>query len=253
MHVLAVLILVTFVWGVSVQMKDVSIVDRIWGFLFVVQAWTLFIATDVSRHWTQWVFLACISIWGLRLTWYIQSRNKGHGEDKRYQVMRAKRPEIFWIYSYPMIFLFQAGISLVVGLPIWHFFKYNHEPSVIVVVLASVVWFIGFYFEAMGDHQLTVFKANPANKGKIMDQGLWALTRHPNYFGDALMWWGIGLFCLGTDQIWWAFLGPLTMTLVIRYFSGVTLLDAQMSKERPGYKEYMEKTPAFIPRLWPKK
>jgi steroid 5-alpha reductase family enzyme len=236
-------------WVISVVRKDASIVDRVWGLAFVVAAWTYAHYADPPTPRT-WLVLALVTIWGLRLAGYITWRNWGDGEDKRYQAMRRKNPDNFAVRSLVTIFLLQGVLAWVISLPLLAATLYGSPDGLIWLdYLAIVVWVVGFVFEAGGDWQLSRFLADPDNRGKVMDQGLWRYTRHPNYFGDTTVWWAYFLFALATGA-WWAFVGSLAMTFFIVKVSGVALTDKNMGKggsKREGYDEYVRRTNAFIP------
>ena len=147
--------------------------------------------------------------------------------------------------------MLQFGLAGIVSLPLFYAFANPELLIPALVAVATILWAIGFYFEAMGDWQLVKFKRNPENKGKLLNTGLWALTRHPNYFGDGVVWWSFFLFALASGG-WYTFVGSVVMTVFLRKVSGVDLLEKKLKNSKPGYKEYVESTPAFIPRLWPK-
>jgi steroid 5-alpha reductase family enzyme len=246
---LAVLVLMTATWAVSVVRHDASLVDRVWGLSFVVAAITYAVLGDGAAPRTGLV-LALVTIWGLRLSIYITKRNWGDGEDKRYQRMRAKRPDSFAVTSLFRVFWLQAGLSWLISLPL---LAALHRPAPDTLgwldIVGALVWLLGFTFEAGGDWQLSRFLADPDNRGKVMDQGLWRYTRHPNYFGDTTVWWGFFLIALSTGA-WWAAIGSALMTFFIVKVSGVALTDEGMSKgssKREGYDEYVRRTNAFIP------
>lgn len=236
-------------WAVSVVRRDASIVDRVWGMGFVVAAWTYAL---VAGAWTPrtWLVLALVTIWGVRLSVYITARNWGGGEDKRYQAMRARRPERFAVASLPRIFLLQGVLAWLVSLPLLAAAAYDAPAGLIWLdYLAAVAWLVGFVFEAGGDWQLSRFLADPANRGKVMDRGLWRYTRHPNYFGDSVVWWSLFLLALSTGA-WWTAIGPLLMTVLIVKVSGVALTDKNMASggsTREGFEEYVARTNAFFP------
>lgn len=257
---LAIAVLMVTVWLISVVMKDASIVDIVWGFGFVVVAWVSLLTNrggDVDGAGPgalQWLSVALVTIWGLRLAGYLAKRNLGHGEDYRYQAMRRRHGERFWWISLFTVFGVQGVIMWIVSLPV----QVVHHPDAprsigALAIIGALVWLVGFGFEAIGDYQMARFKADPSNKGKVMDQGLWGWTRHPNYFGDACVWWGLGLIALSIG--WWgvaALIGPAVMNLFLVRVSGKALLERSMSKRRPGYKDYIERTSGFFP-LPPKK
>ena len=236
-------------WAVSVIRRDASIVDRVWGLGFVVAAWTYVLWAEPATART-WLTLALVTIWGVRLSGYITWRNWGEGEDKRYQAMRRRRPDSFAARSLVTVFLLQAVLAWFISLPLLAATRYS-EPTDLgwLELLAVFVWVVGFAFEAGGDLQLSRFLADPANRGTVMDRGFWRYTRHPNYFGDTLVWWAFFLLALSTGA-WWSAAGSLAMTLFIVKVSGVALTDRNMASggsSRAGYEEYVRRTNAFIP------
>lgn len=245
----AVLVLMTVTWGISVVRHDASLVDRVWGLSFVVLAVVYAVLGDGAAPRTGLV-LILVATWGLRLSIFITRRNWGEGEDKRYVAMREKRPESFPVTSLFTVFWLQAGLAWLISLPL---LAALHRPSPETLgwldVVAVVVWLVGFVFEAGGDWQLSRFLADPANRGKVMDRGLWRYTRHPNYFGDTTVWWAYYLLALATGA-WWAAIGSALMTLFIVKVSGVALTERGMSSggsTREGYDEYVRRTNTFIP------
>jgi steroid 5-alpha reductase family enzyme len=235
-------------WVVSLIRRDASIVDRVWGLTFVLAAWTYAHFADPPTPRT-WLVLALVTIWGLRLAGYITWRNWGEGEDKRYQAMRRKRPESFAVRSLVTIFLLQGVLAWIISLPLLAATLGGPDTLGWLDALGVFVWLVGFVFEAGGDWQLSRFLADPANRGKVMDRGLWRYTRHPNYFGDTTVWWSFLLFALATGA-WWAVIGPIVMTLFIVKVSGVALTDRNMAKggsRREGYDEYVRRTNTFFP------
>lgn len=243
----AALTLTTLVWLGSLRARDVSLIDRFWGPLFVLLAWT-WVAVMQSAHARGLVIAMLVSVWGLRLGWHITRRNRGHGEDARYAAMRARSPATFAWTSLVTVFWLQALLGTVVALPL-HAALRPEAPRALIRLdtLALLLWAVGFAFEAIGDAQLAAFKRDPSNRGRVMDRGLWAWTRHPNYFGDACLWWGFGIFALSTPGSAWTLVGPVLMTVLLRRVSGVTLLESAMAA-RPGYAEYVARTSAFLPR-----
>ncbi len=244
--------MMTSLWICSLPIKDASIVDRFWGAGFVLIAWVLHLTVPSAEHnVTRAVVLALVTIWGLRLSLYIHVRNRGHGEDYRYAEMRRHHGSRFWWYSFLSVFSLQGILMLLVSAPIILVMS-NPEVSKLTHfgVAGFLVWIVGFVFEAGGDWQLTQFKKNPANKGQLLRDGLWSVTRHPNYFGDALQWWGLGIFAIpyGTFGIV-VLAGPLLMTLFIRKVSGVDLLEKSLANRKPGYEDYVRSTPPFLPSL----
>ncbi|MEX1162567.1 MAG: DUF1295 domain-containing protein [Nitriliruptor sp.] len=246
---LAVLVLMTVIWAISVVRHDASLVDRVWGPAFVLSAFVYALLGDGAGPRTALV-LVLVTVWGLRLGLHITRRNWGKGEDPRYRAMRERRPDSFAVTSLYRVFWLQAGLAWTISLPL---LAALHRPTperlTWVDGLGVVVWLVGFVFEAGGDLQLSRFLADPKNRGKVMDRGLWRYTRHPNYFGDTTVWWGLFLIALATGA-WWAAIGSAVMTFFIVQVSGVALTDAGMAKsgsKREGYDEYVRRTNAFIP------
>ncbi|MFP4312024.1 MAG: DUF1295 domain-containing protein [Nitriliruptoraceae bacterium] len=236
-------------WVVSLVRTDTSIVDRVWGLAFVVAAWTYALVAETLTT-RAWLTLALVTIWGLRLSGYITWRNWGKGEDKRYQAMRRRNPDTFALRSLVTVFLLQAVLAWLISLPLLAAIV-GTSPATLgwLDYLAVVVWLVGFVFEAGGDWQLSRFLADPSNRGTVMDRGFWRYTRHPNYFGDTVVWWSFFLLALATGA-WWAAIGSLAMTFFIIKVSGVALTEKNMAEggsKREGYDEYVRRTNAFIP------
>lgn len=236
-------------WVVSLVQRDASLVDRVWGLAFVVYAWTYTLLGDGDPA-REAVLVTLVTVWGLRLSGYITWRNLGHGEDKRYAAMRERRPETFPLRSLFTIFFGQGALAWVIALPLLAVGA-DASPEGLTWLgwLAIPVWLVGFVFEAGGDWQLKRFLDDPANRGTVMDRGLWRYTRHPNYFGDVVQWVAYGLLGLATGW-WWALLGPVLMTVFIVRVSGVAMTDRNMASggsKREGYDEYVRRTNAFVP------
>ena len=231
-------------WLVSVRLRDASIVDPFWGFGFVVVGWTAALAGDLSG-WGL-VLALLTTAWGLRLSIHLALRNLGHGEDFRYQAMRKRFPR-FELTSLVIVFGLQGLLLWVVALPLQlaPAFEGGHDA---IGAVGAVVWAVGLAFEAVGDAQLARFRADPGTSGRVLDTGLWHYTRHPNYFGDACVWWGLWLVALAAGAPWWTVAGPILMTVLLRRVSGVTLLERSLTQRRPGYEEYVRRTSAFVPR-----
>ncbi len=245
--VATIAVLMTVTWVVSVITRDASIVDPIWGLGFVLVAWAVRLTVDGNPT-RQWILVALTTVWGLRLSIYLYWRNHGSGEDFRYQAMRRHWGDRFWWVSFFTVFTLQGALMWIVSLPV-QLGQVPDDPGIGVLgVIGILVWAVGISFETVGDAQLARFKADPANRGLVMDRGLWRYTRHPNYFGDACVWWGIALVAAESGLGAIGLLGALTMTVFLRRVSGVTLLEKGMAKRRPGYEDYVARTSPFVPR-----
>jgi steroid 5-alpha reductase family enzyme len=246
-NLVAALLLMVGVWLLSLIKKNASIVDVFWGLGFVLIAWLT--CTQVSGYPARQMLLIILtSIWGLRLSLHILVRNWGRGEDRRYQEWRAKQGERFWWVSLFTIFGTQALLLWVVSLVV-QIGQLSPVPSRLTIwdALGILVWGVGFMFEGLADWQLARFKADPNNKGKVMNQGLWAYSRHPNYFGETLIWWGLFLITFSTPYGYWAIISPLVITFLLLKVSGVKLLEQTITERRPEYREYIQNTSPFIP------
>lgn len=241
---LVVLVMVSVLWAISVPLRDASIIDMFWGPLFVVVAWVLLPASGLELR--PYLLTLLVTLWGLRLAFHLIARNLGGGEDARYRHWRERAGPNWWLESYYRVYLLQGGIALLVASPIVAVF-YRPDGFSLVHVIGVLVWAAGFVFELVADVQLTQFKARPENQGRILDEGLWGRSRHPNYFGDAVQWWGLGLVAL-TPETWWALLGPAVMTAVFLGLSN-DVLESGMSRRHPEYADYVRRTPRFFPRL----
>ncbi|GGO89084.1 hypothetical protein GCM10011584_17640 [Nocardioides phosphati] len=222
-----------------------SVVDTTWGLALAAVAVTAAVAGGLlgsGEPWRSWLLAGLVSVWGLRLSWHMHRRNAGHGEDPRYAAMLegttpAQRVLKVWVT--------QGAAVVLVALPVTVGAVTSGWRGPVVPGLA--LWLLGVSFEAVGDAQLARFKADPANRGRIMDRGLWSWTRHPNYFGDACVWWGVWLVSLTT---WWSLLtavGPLAMTYFLVFATGARLLERHMG-DRPGWADYAARTSFFVPR-----
>lgn len=248
---LVILVSVTLLWLISLAIKDSSIVDIFWGLGFVIAALTYAAQTggDSGR---RILVVALVTAWGVRLAAHLARRNLGKGEDYRYAAWRKEYGQIWWWRSFFHVFLLQGVILWLVSAPLLAAMLPAQPPVFTLLdVFGMLLWAIGFFFEAVGDYQLAAFKANPANKGKVLDAGLWKYTRHPNYFGDSAQWWGFYLIACAAGG-WWTIFSPLFMTYLLLKVSGVAMLERNLKTRRPEYVEYIRKTSAFIP-MPPKK
>ncbi|MGB7117721.1 MAG: DUF1295 domain-containing protein [Anaerolineales bacterium] len=244
---LVILGLMIALWMISLLLKDSSIVDIFWGTGFVITAWFYFFLTPDGFAARKLLIVILTTIWGLRLSIHILLRNWGHGEDYRYQQWRQEAGSNWWWRSFFKVFLLQGAVMWIISAPLLAA-QSNPNPARLIWLdyLGAILWGIGFFFEAVGDWQLARFRANPDNKGKLLNTGLWRYTRHPNYFGDAAQWWGFYLIATAAGGYWTIF-SPIIMTLLLRRVSGVTMLEKSLKESKPGYKEYVETTNPFIP------
>jgi steroid 5-alpha reductase family enzyme len=243
--------MMTILWLISIRIKNVSIVDLFWGFGFVVSGVFYFLNTE-GFEMRKILLMTLVSIWGLRLSIYLAWRNLGKGEDFRYRKFRKEYGEHrYWWISFFQTFLLQGILMWLISAPILGAQFYPGNKLGIFDFIGVIIWIIGFVFEAGGDIQLARFKANPENKGKVLNTGFWHYTRHPNYFGDAAAWFGYGLICLSAGS-YIPVLGSVLMAALIIKVSGVALLEKTLNETKPEYREYVEKTSAFIP-WFPKK
>ncbi len=244
---LLILGLMLCMWLLSLILKNSSIVDIFWGTGFVIVTWFIFGLTPGGFAVRRLLLNLLVTVWGLRLSLHILVRNWGKPEDYRYQVWRRQAGQQWWWRSFFKVFLLQGVILWIVAVPLLAA-QLNAGADRLgwLDFLALAVWLIGFFFEAVGDWQLARFKAEPANKGKLMQAGVWRYTRHPNYFGDATQWWAYYLLALAAGG-WWSIFSPLIMTTLLMRVSGVTLLEKSLKTEKPGYQEYIETTSEFVP------
>ena len=245
---LGVLAYMTGVWLLSLVRRDASVVDVFWGLGFALLAAAYLIATDGFGG-RKILITALVAIWGLRLSIYILLRNRSKGEDYRYRKWRGQAGASFWWISLFRVFLLQGLLLWIISMPILAV-QFNKDPGHFTVfdLAGTLIWGMGFFFEAVGDWQLARFKADPANKGRVMRSGLWAYTRHPNYFGDATVWWGH--FVIAARTLWgvWTLFSPVLMTVLLLRVSGVALLEKTQVRTKPEYRDYIESTSAFLPR-----
>lgn len=231
-------------WVVSLVRKDVSIVDTLWG-LFFLLALAIYQHVSDAAGPRATVVLVLVAIWALRLSLYIAIRNHGQPEDPRYRAMREKNDPGFSYKSIYLVFGLQAVLATIIALPLLAASGGN-APLNLLDYIGIALWLTGFFFEAVGDAQLARFKANPANRGQVLDSGLWRYTRHPNYFGEATLWWGYFFLAAATGG-WWTVISPLIMTFFLLKVSGVALLEKGLSETKPQYADYVRRTNAFIP------
>lgn len=241
-------VLVTLLWLLSLVLRDSSIVDIFWGAGFVVLAWATALRA-VAPGPRTWLLVALVSAWGIRLAVHIFRRNRGRGEDYRYRAWREQAGAAWWWRSYGKVFLLQGAIMVIVAAPLLAALSAApHAPLGLLDIAGAALWAIGFGFETVGDAQLARFKANPANRGRVLRTGVWRYTRHPNYFGDATVWWGHFLVA-AAGGAWWTVFSPLLMTFLLVRVSGVALLETSLRAAKPDYADYVATTSPFVP--WP--
>jgi len=247
---LAVFLYMTTVFAVALLRKDNSIVDIAWGPGFIIVALLTFFLEEgfEARH---VLISGLVLVWGMRLALHIYLRNRGRGEDFRYAKWRREWGKWVVPRSFFQIFMLQGVFLILIALPIILVNGSSEEGLNLLDAAGAVPWFVGFFFEAVGDSQLSRFKKNPENRGRIMTDGLWKYTRHPNYFGEAAMWWGIFLIALSVRNGWAAVISPLTITFLLLKVSGVAMLEKKYAGNSE-FAAYARRTSAFFP-WFPKK
>jgi len=244
-YALGIMLVMGFVtWLYSLYREDVSIVDSLWSLMFLAGALTYIIAAENFTE-RNVLLLVLVTIWATRLSVFLTIRNWGEEEDRRYREIRANNQPLFNLKSLYIIFGLQAALAWIISVPL--LYAFSSETSIgFVEVFAACLWLIGFVFEAIADLQLYRFKSNTENKGKVLDTGLWAYSRHPNYFGEFLIWWAYFLFALSAGA-WWTMFSPILMTLLLLKVSGVSLMEKGITERRSSYRQYIETTNTFFP------
>jgi len=239
------LLFMTMVFFLALAKKNNGIVDIAWGLGFVLVGSAIFVLRGNGQP-RQWLALALVWIWGGRLALHIFRRNRGREEDFRYAAWRRQWGRFFVIRSFGQIFMLQGFLLAVIIAPLLLIVGREQPPLNLLDLLGVIVWLTGFSFETIGDRQLAAFIADPANRGRLMDKGLWRVTRHPNYFGEALLWWGMAILALSASGGWLGLIGPIAITVLLLFVSGVPLLEKKYAG-RPDWEEYKKKTPIFFP------
>jgi steroid 5-alpha reductase family enzyme len=240
------LLLTSSLWILSLPLRDASIIDPFWPIGFVAVAWLTFLLQGGAHPRAVLVFMLT-TIWGARLAGYLFWRNWGKGEDYRYRQMRDKHGGRFWLVSLLTVFTLQAILLWFVSWPVQFGQILTPTSKVGWLDFAGIgIWLVGMFFETIGDYQLARFKRDPENKGRVMRQGLWRYTRHPNYFGDFCVWWGLYLIALAAGA-WWTIVSPVLMSILLIKVSGAALLEKTIVERRPDYLKYMQTTNAFLP------
>jgi len=239
----------SLLWSLSLKIKDASIIDIYWGFGFCVIAWSclLFMYLDGNPISTsQWIISALISIWGLRLTFYLAQRNLGQGEDYRYVKMRNASKKDWRLVSYFRVFMFQGLLQVIISAPIFIIFSVGDQiQSNALTIISIIVFSFGLFIETLSDQQMKEFRSDPANANKTMNVGLWKFSRHPNYFGDFLQWLAVFILSLNTATLW-GILAPLMMLFIFLKLT-IRILENAQIKKRPEYSDYIESTNMFFP------
>jgi len=245
---IAALLFMGLIWLWSLKRRDVSMVDAFWAPGFALMAWTSLLLTGVTSP-LALLLTGLTSLWAIRLGTYLFSRWRAHAEeDRRYAAMRRKHGPAFARVSLLTVFGLQGALIWLISLPLQLALMSQPAPPLGLLALAGTLLFLaGFSLEAAADAQLHAFKRDPANEGKVMDRGLWAWSRHPNYFGNAVLWWGLFVVAAEADAARWAFFAPLLMTFLLLRVSGVSLLEKTIGKRRPAYAEYQRRVNAFVP------
>lgn len=241
---LVILIYVTLVWLKSLWQKDAGIMDIFWGLGFIVVAY-FYLAADYSNALQPRLLYSLVFLWGVRLSLHIAVRNLGEAEDARYANWRRQNGDRWWWYSFFKVFLLQGAVMWIVSLPLLAGLQ-DRSPLTIVDGIGILLFTVGFLVESIGDWQLRVFKKDPDNKGKVLNSGLWRFTRHPNYFGESVLWWGFTLIAVEVSTLW-ILISPAIMTWLLIKVSGVAMLDDLLRKTKPDYAAYIESTNAFFP------
>jgi steroid 5-alpha reductase family enzyme len=241
---LPMVILALLGWLLSVKSNNVTIVDTFWGMFFLTASLFSFILFSAPSL-RAYLILALVLIWSCRLSIYLHIRNHKKPEDLRYQAIRERNEPNFRIKSIYLVFLLQAVLAWIISLPLY--VSIQSETLLNLFDFMGVgLWIIGMSFQVIGDLQLARFKSNPNNKGKVLRDGVWRYTRHPNYFGESCIWFAYGLIAIGTG-IWWVIISPILMTYLLVKVTGAALLEADIVDRRPDYKNYIESTNRFVP------
>ncbi len=257
LQILAVIFIFMYILFILAQMlRNNSIVDIFWGIGFIVivaclSAWARTYMEGERVILAKHLVNACVLVWGARLSVYIFIRNGGKGEDWRYKNFRKKWGEYQMLGAFLQVFMLQGIIMFIVSLPVIHVNR-NFSGINFLTCFGFLIWMIGFLFEAIGDLQMYQFKKDPLNKDKAMQYGLWKYTRHPNYFGEIVLWWGIWIMSFNifaSLQTFVGLLSPIMMTFLLTKVSGVPMLEKKLKEKNEAYREYIRKTPALFPKF----
>ena len=240
---------VVLLWLISIPLRDVSIIDMVFALIFGLIAAVSFVIGDGSPI-RKTVVALLLGIWGLRITIHLVRRNWGHGEDPRYTELRSwvEGDRAFHWLSLKKVFLLQGAVIWLASLPVQAAMAFS-EPAALgwPATIGIAIWVVGFLLETVADLQLTRFRADPGNRGKVLDTGLWKYSRHPNYFGELCVWWGLFLIACDHPLGIITVIGPLTYSHLVINVTGQKTLDKKLAREKPGYREYMETTSGLVP------
>ncbi|MCB5262763.1 MAG: DUF1295 domain-containing protein [Candidatus Cloacimonetes bacterium] len=244
----SVFVYMTTLFLIAVLVKRNDLVDNAWGLGFVLIYW-LFMALQPSGDWRRMLITLLITIWALRLSLYLYIRYKGKKEDFRYAQWRKDWGKNWLWRSYLQVFILQGFFMLTIAYPAFMIYRSSVYSFTALDFIAILLWLTGFIFEAVSDAQMSAFKQKPVNKGRVMNKGLWRYSRHPNYFGETLMWWAIFLLCLAYPFGYLAIFSPIIITILLLRVSGIPMLEKKY-KDNPEYMQYIRSTSAFIPKFW---
>ncbi|HBQ40532.1 MAG TPA: hypothetical protein DD808_08180 [Halieaceae bacterium] len=235
-------------WLASIPLRDVSIIDMFFALIIVAITLTAF-ALAPAYNTLQWVLLAMVLLWALRITAHLIGRNWGHGEDPRYTKLRSwvNNERAFLWLSLRQVFLLQAVVLWLASLPVQVGLFAGTRQIGLLAMLGSLLWLLGLIVETVADAQLRRFRAQPENRGTVLCTGLWRYSRHPNYFGELCVWWGIWLVACEVPLGWLTVVGPLAYSYLVVNVTGQKTLDKKLAREKPGYAEYMARTSGLIP------
>lgn len=249
----ALLLLATMccMFVIGMLAKDNSLIDIAYGPAFMVACWGAWLLGEQTDHFRPLLLLGCVSLWGARLGLHIGLRHRGRGEDFRYRAFRESWGNTFVWRSFLQIYMLQGAVVLVVALPVLLAIAHPGSGPRWTDFLGVLLFGCGFFFEAVGDWQLNRFKRDPAHRGRLIEEGLWRYTRHPNYFGDACVWWGLWLVAAETTPGLFAIVGPAYLVYTLTRWSGMPTVEGRMRRRKPGYEDYVRRTSPFFP--WPPK
>lgn len=233
------------IFVLALARKNNSIVDIAYGGAFLAAVAAAAIVSG-KGHPRQYLVAALLGIWGLRLILHLSARNRGRGEDFRYRKWREEWGASFPVRSFFQIYVLQGAVVFIVASPALFLMASPGADLGMLDFLGVAVWILGFAFEALGDYQLLVFKKDPANRGRIITTGLWRYTRHPNYFGECTLWWGIFLVALGSPGAFWTVISPLTINFLLLKVSGIPMLERKY-ENTPAFEEYKRRTSVLLP------